>query len=252
MAVLFLLSVTPAASQRSSYGFTLSNNTTGLPITGYAAIYEKIPFTTCHVSKAASITKLMFGLLTMRLQEDGVLDIDDPVSKYIDEEILNKIEHPEGMTWRNLMNQSTGIYDLITDDAFYLAVINNPNKDWRQEELLEFVYGKPLNELTTKYPAKYSNTNTLLLSMCINEATGVEHSTLLREYVLDPLRMDDTYYQSREKLSETTAQGYFDLYNNKGLTNVSNFTTGRGNGYGGMFYFPESGTSFIVFVNYGR
>ena len=32
-----------------------------------------------------------------------------------------------------------------------------------------------------------------------------------------------------------TAQGYFDLYNNNTLVNVSNLVTGSGNGYGGLY-----------------
>lgn len=202
---------------------------------GWADIRESVPFNPCHISKAASITKLMVGCLTMRLQEEGILDIDDPVSMYIRGEILDRIEHREGITLRQLMNHTTGIYDVITDDGFYLAVLNNPNKEWRQEELLEYVYGKPADELTEAFPANYSNTNTLLLSMCINAATGREHSDLLNEYILDPLGMSDTYYQGRETLPSTTAQGYFDLHNNRQLTNVSNLITGSGNGYGGMF-----------------
>lgn len=202
---------------------------------GFADISNGVHFEPCHVSKAASITKLLVGALTFKLQEEGVLDLDDKVSDYIEPSILNKIEHPEGMTLRNLMNHTTGIFDVITSSSFYLAVINNPNKDWEPEELLKYVYGQPTYELTNEYPAKYSNTNTLLLTMCIAKATGRPHAALLREKIFDPLGMNDTYYQSREELPEITAQGYFDLHNNGQLTNVSNFITGSGNGYGGVF-----------------
>jgi D-alanyl-D-alanine carboxypeptidase len=36
-------------------------------------------------------------------------------------------------------------------------------------------------------------------------------------------------------LPPNTAQGYFDLYNNNTITNMSNYNTGSGNGYGGMY-----------------
>lgn len=202
---------------------------------GFADISQGIKFEPCHISKAASITKCMVGALTMKLQEEGVLDIDDPVSKYIGSDILDKINHPNGMTLRNLMTHTTGIADLIKTSAFYLDVLNYPNRTWEPEELLKYIYGAEPVELTDEYPAKYSNTNTLLLSMCINTATGRPHYELLREKILDPLGMTDTYYQSREKLPETTAQGYFDLHNSGELLNVSNFITGSGNGYGGIF-----------------
>jgi D-alanyl-D-alanine carboxypeptidase len=202
---------------------------------GMADIENNIAFSSCHVSKAASITKLMVGTLTFMLQEDGKLNLDDPISKYIDEAILSKLENAEGKTIRQLMNHSTGIYDLITSSAFYLAVLNNPNKAWSQTELLKFAYHQNGYSLNAPYPAYYSNTNTCLLSMCIEKATGTPHHELLREKLLNPLQMTSTYYQSREKLPETTAQGYFDLHNNQTIVNVSNLITGSGNGYGGMF-----------------
>lgn len=202
---------------------------------GYADIEGGVKFTPCHISKAASITKLMVGSLVMKLQEEGVLDIDEPISKYIDQDILDKIENTESKTLRDLMSHKTGIYDLIKNSDFYLAVLNTPNKVWRQMELLKYVYGEDGVNIEAPFEANYSNTNTVLLSMCIEEATGRDHGELLREKIIDPLGMSSTYYQGRESLPNTVAQGYFDLHNNGTIINVSNLITGSGNGYGGMF-----------------
>jgi D-alanyl-D-alanine carboxypeptidase len=201
---------------------------------GYADLEQKIPFTPCHISKGASITKLLVGTLTMMLQEDGVISLDDPIDQYIDKDILSKIDRSEGVTIRQLMNHTTGIYDVITSSDFYLAVLNNPNKEWTQEELLAFVYGQKGYELNT-YPAHYSNTNTLLLSMCIEKATGRPHHKLLRERIFNPFGMNATFMQGREKIPNLAAQGYYDLHNNSSIVNVSNLITGSGNGYGGIY-----------------
>ncbi|HNW98905.1 MAG TPA: serine hydrolase [Bacteroidales bacterium] len=202
---------------------------------GYADIENNIKFTPCHISKAASITKFLVATLFFKLQEEGKINIDDPVSNYIDASILKKIKNADGITIRQLMNHTTGIFDVITSSDFYLAVLNNPNKDWTQEELLKYVYGVNPYELNNPYPAHYSSTNTLLLSMCIENATGEKHDKLLREKVLEPLGMTSTYYQGREEIPSTAAQGYFDLHNNGKINNVSNLITGSGNGYGGIF-----------------
>jgi D-alanyl-D-alanine carboxypeptidase len=202
---------------------------------GYADLENGVLFTPCHISKAASITKLMVGTLTMMLQEEGVLDIDDPISDYIDSDILERIKNTEGVTIRDCMSHTTGIYDLIKNSDFYLAVLNNPNKQWRQEELLKYAYDQDPVQINAPYTANYSNTNTVLVSMCIEEATGRDHGELLREKIIDPLGMTSTYYQGRETLPATVAQGYYDLHNNGTIVNVSNLITGSGNGYGGMF-----------------
>jgi D-alanyl-D-alanine carboxypeptidase len=202
---------------------------------GYADIEGGVKFTPCHLSKAASITKLMVGTLTFKLQEEGKININDPISKYIDVDILKKIDKAEGKTIKDLMGHTTGIFDVITSTKFYLAVINNPNKQWSQTDLLEYVYGEKGEELGNPYLASYSNTNTTLLTMCIEKAMGVKHEILLREKILDPLGMTNTFYQGRETIPTTAAQGYFDLHNNGTIVKMSNFITGSGNGYGGMF-----------------
>ena len=201
---------------------------------GYADLQNHIPFKPCHVSKIASINKLLMGVLTFKLQEKGLININDPLSKYIDVSILNKIDKAEGKTIRQCMNHTTGIYDVISGNDFYLAVLNNPNKQWSATDLLSYVYGKKGYELTP-YPAHYSNTNTILLSLCIEKATGINHSKLLHDLILDPLNMNQSFYQGHDQLPNTTAQGYYDLHNNGTIVNVSNLITGSGNGYGGVF-----------------
>jgi D-alanyl-D-alanine carboxypeptidase len=72
-------------------------------------------------------------------------------------------------------------------------------------------------------------------SLVIEYATGRSHAELLKQYIIQPLGLQNTYYQTHEPLPNTVAQGYFDLYNNSTLINVSNINTGSGNGYGGHF-----------------
>jgi len=202
---------------------------------GMADIKNNIAYTPCHISKGGSITKIFMGVLFFKLQEEGKINMEEPVSKYIDNDILSKLKYTGEMKVKNLLNHTTGIFDVITSSDFYLAVINNPNKHWEAKELLEYVYGVEAYPLGQPYNARYSSTNTLLLSMCIEAATGEKHDVLLREKVLDPLGLTNTYYQGRETIPNDAAQGYYDLHNNGTIVNVSNLITGSGNGYTGIF-----------------
>ena len=132
------------------------------------------------------------------------------------------------------MKHETGIPDVIEEDAFYLAVLNDPNKKWKPEELLEFIYNKPA-VFAPSDTAIYSNTNTILVTMVIEAQTKKDHSDLLKQYILNPLGLNNTYYQPHDELPNSVAQGYFDLYNNGTIVNVSNLVTGSGNGYGGLY-----------------
>ncbi|MBX7204347.1 MAG: beta-lactamase family protein [Bacteroidia bacterium] len=200
---------------------------------GKADIAKGVNFEPCHVSKAASITKLFMGVLALKLVEEGKLELDKPIKEYLPSKYISAIHNADKATVRQLMNHSAGIYDVIKDQGFYLAVLNNPNKHWTQDELLEFVYNKPA-QFACGTKAQYSNTNTLLMSLVIEYATGRKHYDLLHEKVIWPLGLTNTYYHYHDALPSTTAQGYFDLYNNHSIVNVSNYITGSGNGYGGL------------------
>lgn len=205
---------------------------------GMADIQNGIEVQACHISKIASITKLMLATCIFRLQEKGQLSISDPVSKYISADILDKIENGnEPLTVLNLLNHTSGIFDLIKNQNFYMGILNNPSNHWKSAELIQFVYGQPrVFEFNPTDTAKYSNTNYLLLSMIVENATGKSVSQVLHEEIFNPLGMIDSYYFYHDALPEDKVlQGYFDLYNDGTLLNLSNWNTGSGNGYGGVY-----------------
>ena len=126
------------------------------------------------------------GTLILKLQEEGVLNVDDKISKYIPQKLIKDVKNANEATIKQILNHTSGIYDIIADQGFYLALLNNPEKKWNQEELLEFAYNKP-----AKFPlgtsVSYSNTNFLLASLVIDYATGKPHYWLLREKIITPL-----------------------------------------------------------------
>lgn len=216
------------------------NKGTWIGAAGKADIVNNIDFVPGTVSKAASITKLFIGTLVFKLMEDsaitgmGYRELNKKISDWLPASIVSKLANGNTITLGQCMNHQTGIPDLIEEDRFYLAVLNNPNKKWEAEELLEFIYNKPAL-FTPGDTAIYSNTNTVLITMVIEAQTGKKHAALLKQYVVDPLNLANTYYQPHDQLPNSVAQGYYDLYNNSTIVNVSNLVTGSGNGYGGIY-----------------
>ena len=215
-------------------------NGTWVGSAGKADLANNIDFGTGTISKTASVTKFFMGVLMFRLMEDSAItglnyrSLQQHITNWIPERITNKLPNGNLITLGQLMNHESGIPDLIDDDNFYLAVLNNPNRKWTQEDLLTFVY----NKKPVFYPgdtAIYSNTNTILVTMVMEAATHRPHEELLHSYILEPLTLTHTYYQPHDQLPNSVAQGYFDLYNNNTIVNVSNLVTGSGNGYGGIY-----------------
>ncbi len=208
--------------------------------TGMADIERNVPFRPGQISKAASITKFIIGTLAFKMMEDstntglGYPALHQPISKWLSSKLISKIPNGNMVTLGQCMKHETGIPDVISQDAFYLAVTNEPNKHWKPEQLLSFIYDMD-PEFAPGDTAVYSNTNTILVSMILEAASKRHINDLLHSYVLTPLNMKNTFYQPHDELPNTVAQGYFDLYNNNKLVNVSNLITGSGNGYGGIF-----------------
>ena len=207
---------------------------------GKADLSNNIDFVPGTISKAASITKLFIGTLVFKLMEDSVNTgmgygaLNKKINTWLPRRITDKLANGNIITLGQCMKHETGIPDLIEQNQFYLAVLNNPNKKWGPEELLEFIYNKP----ALFYPsdtAIYSNTNTVLVTMIIEAQTGKKHADLLKQYILNSLGLVSTYYQPHDELPNSVAQGYLDLYNNGTIVNVSNLVTGSGNGYGGIY-----------------
>ncbi len=201
---------------------------------GQADISQQVDMAPCTVSKAASLTKTFVGTLALKLVSEGKFNLDDPLSKWLPAKVIDHVNNAGACTVRQLMNHTTGIADVIDDNNFYLSVLNDPAREWTEAELIEFVYGDaPV--FAPGQGISYSNTNFLLLAMVIEAATGRDHADLMREKILQPLALSNTFYYWHDAVPASVAQGYFDLYNNSTLLNVTNYNTGSGNGYGGMY-----------------
>jgi len=64
------------------------------------------------------------GTLIWQLIQDGLLQIDDPINKYIPE-VADKIENGNEITLAMLINHSSGVYDIAGDLGFNLVVVND-------------------------------------------------------------------------------------------------------------------------------
>lgn len=214
-------------------------NGTWVGAIGKADIEHNVDFRPNTISKIASITKLFVGVLTFKLIEDSMNSgltyelLHKPIHQFLPKRIIDRLPNGQAITLGQCLKHETGVPDLIDEENFYLAVLNDPNKKWTPEDLLSFIYDKEpiFNPSDT---AIYSNTNTILVSLVLEAATGQRHSELLKKY-LGPLGLTNTFYQPHDELPNTVAQGYFDLYNNNTIVNVSNLVTGSGNGYGGIY-----------------
>jgi D-alanyl-D-alanine carboxypeptidase len=214
---------------------------------GMADIVNGVEMQPCHINKLGSVTKMMMGTLVWQLIQDGLLNIDDKISKHIPE-VAERIENGDDITLGMLINHTSGVYDIARDLGYNLAVINDMTKSWTAEEILSYIEGKEPTNLPGE-ELNYSNSNTMLISLIIEAVSGQQHGDLLKSRIFEPLGMDNTVYYNyaTDFPLDHLAQGYLDLNNDGGsIQNISNLNPGSGNGYTGVY---STVTDLYKFMN---
>ena len=203
---------------------------------GYADIQNNILMQPCHILKPGSVTKMIIGNIMWQLQEEGQVNIEDPISNYIPE-LASNITYGDQITIKMLLNHTSGIYPIARDLNYNLAVVNDFTRRWSAEEIIQYFTNKPATNLPGQ-KFYYSNTNTLISELIIESITNEPLETTLTEKVCAPLGMNNTvYYDYSEEIPlGNLAQVYVDFHNDGGnIQNISDLNPGSGNGYTGLY-----------------
>jgi len=151
-----------------------------------------------------SNTKMMTGTVLLQLQEEGLLNIDDPLSDYLPE-YAERFPNGEQMTLRQLANHTAGLAEYA--GAIIGAGATDPaarTQGYTPEELLEYVLEntEPVFEPGEEQQWSYSNTGYILLGLIIEDLTGQELADVYEERIFTPLGMDDTFLWNDSPLPE--------------------------------------------------
>ncbi|TVR20713.1 MAG: class A beta-lactamase-related serine hydrolase [Anaerolineaceae bacterium] len=179
--------------------------------------------------RIGSVSKTLVAVAALMLVEDGIFALDDPASDWLSDEILQNVANAESATIRQLLNMRSGIDDYLDTDAFLDAIEDDPQREWTAEDVLVYAYGLPAL-FAPDADFNYSNTNYILLQIILEEASAMGLHELIRERILEPLEMVDTYTQ----ISEFLPGGFVDAYDADGFENLSEINDGAGLGDGGL------------------
>jgi D-alanyl-D-alanine carboxypeptidase len=215
---------------------------------GYAKIETAAPMSPTHRHFAASITKMYTATAVMLLAEDGVIDLDAKISRYLPVSIYGSVPNAAGSTVRHLLGHTSGIPDFGVF-AYDLDTLNDPLGSYPPERLLSYVEGQSV----IFAPGEgyfYSNTNYLLLALLVDHVTGASHADVISERILQPLALDATYYKNEPGYPTPggLVNSYEDLMGDGRLVNVSDMTThfnGMVIGHSGLI---ASSADFAAFI----
>jgi D-alanyl-D-alanine carboxypeptidase len=139
----------------------------------------------------------------LKLAEDDVLDLDDPLSRWVP-------EFPDSprMTLRQLLNHTSGTRDFVDQRAFWKAQLRDDDVVWSPQRTLSYA---PPNASEPGEDWSYSSTNYILAGLVIKRAT---HSTVARQLhrrLLKRARFPRIVLQGDERPRGPVAVGYQDV-----------------------------------------
>lgn len=162
---------------------------------------NKIPADPKALFKIASISKLYDAVAITKLVNDQRLSLDKTLADYLPE-LVERIENAEQITLRMMVEHRSGIPNLTDTPDFW----TKPPKT--SDDALERVLNLPANfEPGDDY--EYSNTNYLLLSEIIERVMGYSKFQYIREEILIPLDLHNTFSSLSEVEMEDLMSGYY-------------------------------------------
>ncbi len=163
---------------------------------------NQIPADPQALFKIASIDKLYVAVAISKLLNKKSILLDDKLADHFPE-LVGRIENAEKITLRMMLQHRSGIPNLTDHPDFPWE---DPPKTSR--EALEFALDLPaVFEPNEEYD--YSNTNYLLLSEIIDKVTGNSRHQYIKEEILIPLELNNTFGSVHEVDIDDVMSGYF-------------------------------------------
>lgn len=169
---------------------------------GDADLATGTPMATSDIFPIRSVTKSMVVTLILQLTAEGKLKLDDPLERFV-----KGVPNSDRITVRQLANMTSGVADYSRNPGLGEVLSEDPEHVWTDEELLALALEQPPSfEPGARF--EYSNTNTVLLGMIVEEVTGEPLGEALRTRIFEPLGMEHTSYPADGIVPEPHPVGY--------------------------------------------
>ncbi len=177
----------------------------GKPSEFYAAGWHdrknKIPAYPQALFKIASISKLYVAVATAKLIKDGRLSLDKTLADYFPE-LVGRIENSDKITLKLMLQHRSGIPNFVDHPDYW----TKPPKN--KQETLEYALDLPADFEPGK-DYGYSNTNYMLISDLIDKVLGYSHQQYIKEEILIPLKLKNTFGSLHEVDINDVMSGYY-------------------------------------------
>jgi D-alanyl-D-alanine carboxypeptidase len=166
---------------------------------GRADVENDVPMSVDHVFQLASITKQFTAAAVLVLVEDGLVELDEPVTRYLPDAPVQG----RPVTVRQLLAHTSGVPDVAESPR--LSAIKR--LDLPPDSVLALIDGTPLY-FEPGDQMRYSNTGFLLAGQLIERVSGAPYAALVEERVLRPAGAERARFCDPEAMVPRLARGY--------------------------------------------
>lgn len=161
---------------------------------GMAKLETSEPMQPCNIFHSASVAKTYHAVAAMRLVEQGKLKLDNTIDNYLPSWVCADLPNRNTATVRQLMNHTSGIPDFIEKADHLMDYFNDLMRTFTQEDYLGYVCGDE-EDFESGEGIAYSNTNTVLLALIMDEVAG-NHADVITTEIINKLGLKNTFYKN--------------------------------------------------------
>jgi D-alanyl-D-alanine carboxypeptidase len=156
-----------------------------------------------HV-RVGSNTKTFTGTAILQLVQEGKLSLDDPVAQYID-----GVPDGENIPIRLLLNMRSGLFNYSETLALNESLDKTPEAEWTPQDLLDLAFSNP-PYFAPGEGYHYSNTNTVLLGLIIEQLDGKPLPQVFQDRFYGPLGLTGSSFPPSDTsaIPDPFARGY--------------------------------------------
>ncbi|MGE6578196.1 serine hydrolase domain-containing protein [Paenibacillus xylanexedens] len=147
---------------------------------------NNIPLSSDTMYGIGSTSKMMLTTSVMKLVDQGKIDLDEPVVKYIPD-FKMKDKRYQQITPRMLLNHSSGLLGTSSNSA----ILFGDNDTHAHDTLLEQLAAQHLKADPGAYSV-YSNDGFTLAEILVERVSGMDFTTFMHRYITEPLGMEHT------------------------------------------------------------
>ena len=168
---------------------------------GLSNLELDVPMEPDNVFEIGSMTKQFTAVAILMLMEQGQLNLDDDITRFIPDYPANGHK----ITIHHLLTHTSGIKDFTR-----IKGLNEiSKKDLTPSELIDFFK----NENVDFFPGeqfKYNNSGYVILGYIIETISGQPYADFVEEHIFNVLNMNASQYASHSKVIQNRASGYHD------------------------------------------